>query len=151
MIQYGLERITPDSNERTRCEGIVGQLMIEIAIATEMSLFPGYPLEVNPQLGLVGECDYLLSRSPLTFRIHPPIALIVEVKRTLDRALPHCLLEMIAAQQLNASSAAIYGVLTTGLQWQFLKLEGDIATVDQNLYDLHPIQQIAAILMTMLE
>lgn len=47
MIQWGLERVTPNSNERTRCEGIVGQVMIGVAIHTGVSLFPGYPFEVD--------------------------------------------------------------------------------------------------------
>ncbi|WP_088889566.1 hypothetical protein [Leptolyngbya ohadii] len=58
---------------------------------------------------MVGSCDSLISRSPLTFRIHSPIALIVEVKRDLARALPHCLLGLTAAQQLNASSQRVCG------------------------------------------
>jgi hypothetical protein len=124
----------------------VRQVISSVALALEVSLFLGSPFEVDRACGLVGECDYLISRSPLTFRIHPPVASIVEVKRNLKRGLSHCILEMAAAQQFNASAEAVYGVVTTGLQWQSLKLEGAIVKVEQAVYGLEPLDQIAAIL-----
>ncbi|HEY9630495.1 MAG TPA: hypothetical protein V6C84_24635 [Coleofasciculaceae cyanobacterium] len=149
MIEAGRDRIGPKTNETTRREGIVGQIMLSLPAALEYSLWMGYPFEVDPMKGLVGECDYLVSRSPLTFRIHPPVVLIVEVKRTLDRCLPHCLVEMAAAQLFNASTDPIYGVLTTGLEWQFLKLEGAIVTLEQTIYKLDSLDRVASILTSM--
>ncbi|NEQ27798.1 MAG: hypothetical protein F6K28_54140, partial [Microcoleus sp. SIO2G3] len=146
LLERGLDLVTPNSNESTRRHCIVGQVMMSIALSLNASLFLGSPFEVDRSCGLVGECDYLISRSPLTFRIHPPVALIVEVKRELERGLSHCIVAMAAAQQFNASAAPVYGVVTTGLEWQFLKLEGAIVTVEQTVYGLEAIDQIPAML-----
>ncbi len=150
-VEPGLSMVFSTSNERTRSECIVAQIMLGIALTHPVSYFSGYPFEVDPALGLVGECDYLLSRSSLTFRIHPPVALIVEVKRDLGRCLPHCLVELAAAQQFNGSASAVYGVLTTGLEWQFLKLEGRVATVESTIYELEPVERIESILAAMVD
>lgn len=149
-IEESIEDITPNTNETTRRYLTVSQMMIGLAVELETSIFIGNPFEVNPQLGLCGVCDYLFSRSPLTFRIHPPVSLIVEVKRDLERALPHCLVELVAAQQLNDSDDPIYGGLTTGLQWQFLKLEGNRVTIEQTIYELAPVDRITNILAAMI-
>jgi|GEM_PF-1356763 len=149
LVEQGVEMVFPHSNERTRSEFIVAQVMIGIALAHPVSYFSGYPFEVDPALGLVGQCDYLFSRSSLTFRIHPPVALIVEVKRDLGRCLPHCLVELAAAQRFNGSTAPVYGVLTTGLAWQFLKLEGEIATIESTIYKVESLDRIESILAAM--
>lgn len=149
-IEEAIQNIVPETNEQMRCHLAVSQIVIGLAIELDVSLFIGNLFEVNPQLGLCGICDYLISRSPLTFRIHPPVALIVEVKRDLERALPHCLVELVAAQHLNHSDAPIYGVLTTGLQWQFLKLEGKQVTIEQTLYELAPVDRITDMLAAMI-
>ncbi|WP_088889565.1 hypothetical protein [Leptolyngbya ohadii] len=39
MMEWGLECVTPNSNERTRCEVIVGQIMTNVAIDAKVSLF----------------------------------------------------------------------------------------------------------------
>ncbi|MGG6269144.1 hypothetical protein ACQ4M3_25730 [Leptolyngbya sp. AN03gr2] len=144
MVAWGASLVNPHSNERTRSEFLVAQLMISLALELNTMLFSGYPFEVQPELGLVGECDYLMTRSPRMSGIDSPIALIVEVKRQIEHCLPHCLVELVAAQQFNRSDAVIYGVLTTGLQWKFLKLEGKIVTIEETVYDLEPYRETAA-------
>lgn len=145
IIDSSRERILLQTNETTRHESIVGQMLISLAVDLDRSLWLSYPFEVDPIAGLVGECDYLVSRSSLTFRIHPPVVLIVEVKRTLERCLSHCLVELAAAAQFNGDGEPVYGVLTTGLEWQFLKLQGKVVTVEQSIYPLDPIEQVAGI------
>ncbi|BAU16117.1 hypothetical protein LEP3755_66840 (plasmid) [Leptolyngbya sp. NIES-3755] len=124
--------------------------MITLALELNKTLFSGYPFEVQPAQGLVGQCDYLLSRSPRMTDSYPPISLIVEVKRDLDCCLPHCLVEMVAAEQFNRSDAPIYGALTTGLQWQFLKLEGNRVTIKRTVYQFEPFNPVVAMLAGML-
>jgi hypothetical protein len=50
---------------------------------------------------------------------------------------------MIAAQKFNLANGqeihTIYGSVTTGTQWQFLKLTGKDLTIDTTEYSLDPI------------
>ncbi|MBD2465735.1 hypothetical protein H6G89_32625 [Oscillatoria sp. FACHB-1407] len=147
--EYLIQNVTPTSNESTR-RWIVGQLLLHLAGTLQLRLFIGGPFEVDPTCGLVGQCDYLVSRSPLNFRIHPPVSLIVEVKREIKHGLPHCLVEMAAAQLFNASPEPIYGVSTTGLQWQFLKLEGKVVSLEQKVYPIEELDTITSILAAMM-
>lgn len=150
-IEPGQDLVTPTSNECTRSTCIVSQLLLSLALTQNVSLFTGIPLEVNWTQGWVGVPDYVLSRSPLTFRIHPPVVLVVEVKRELERGLSHCLVEMAAAQQFNQADIPVYGALTTGLQWQFLKLQGNLVTISPTVYDLGSLDDIAMTLLAMIQ
>lgn len=64
--------------------------------------------------------------------------MLVEAKRQdLLRAIPQCVAEMIAAQQLNQQAGlhfpAVYGCVTTGNQWQFLRLADKQALTDPRI------------------
>ena len=60
---------------------------------------------------------------------------------------------MVAAQkfneQTNQSISTIYGVVSSGILWRFLKLEGQTVTIDLTNYPLHLVEQILAFLVWM--
>jgi hypothetical protein len=62
---------------------------------------------------------------------------------------------MIAAQKFNSANSqempTIYGSITTGTQWQFLKLTGKYLTIDVNEYSLDPLDRILDILKWMID
>ena len=68
--------------------------------------------------------------------------------------LGQCVAEMVAAQIYNQireqSISVIYGCVTNGKFWQFLKLEGNCITIDTTNYAVTPIQKILGILKFML-
>ncbi len=56
--------------------------------------------------------------------------MLVEAKNeNMIAGIPQAIAEMIAARRFNEAAGTpidpIYGVVTTGLLWRFLKLEGD--------------------------
>lgn len=57
---------------------------------------------------------------------------------------------MIAAQIFNQSEgkeiSTIYGCVTSGKLWQFLKIEGKDVTIDSNEYRVSPVAGILGIL-----
>jgi hypothetical protein len=66
-----------------------------------------------------------------------------------------CIAEMVAAQKFNElaqeSIAAVYGVVTNGTLWQFLRLQGERVSIDPQEYSLMPVGNILGILKQMLE
>jgi hypothetical protein len=81
--------------------------------------------------------------------------MIVEAKRgELELGLGQCIAEMVAAQIYNQQQeqpiSTIYGSVTSGKLWQFLKLENNIVTVDLTLYPIMPVPKILGILKWML-
>ena len=67
--------------------------------------------------------------------------------------IPQCLAEMVAALKFNAANglapAPVYGIVTTGMQWRFLKLAGEQAQVDNMEYTIQAPQKIFGILKYM--
>lgn len=105
----------------------------------KLGIFSGEPLSAA---GLTGVCDFILTNAPDLYIARPPLMVLVEAKRqNLLKAIPQCVAEMIAAQQLNKDAGvgfpAVYGCVTTGNQWQFLRLIGQNALTDPRIF-YHP-------------
>ncbi|MEQ8958157.1 MAG: hypothetical protein RLP02_09575, partial [Coleofasciculus sp. C2-GNP5-27] len=63
--------------------------------------------------------------------------------------------EMVAAQKFNIAKEkplqCIYGTVSNGNQWQFLKLADTTVTIDLIIYPLPPVEQILAFLVWMIQ
>lgn len=148
--------------EGARTEKAKSELLVTpiLAQATKLSggrvkLFSGEEFNVDQEKGLNGFCDFLFSRSANPYTIDAPVFMLVEAKRgEIEFGLGQCVAEMIAAQLYNQSQGQIipiiYGCVTSGRLWQFLKLEGDNVTIDPNNYPLTPIHKILGILKSIL-
>jgi hypothetical protein len=143
--------------EKALSELLVSPILLEARklANSQVQLFSGEEFEVDRDRGLNGFCDFLFSRSESRLTIEAPVLMIVEAKRgELESGLGQCVAEMVAAQIYNQQQeqpiSAIYGSVTSGKLWQFLKLEGSIVTVDLTTYPIIPIPKILGILKWML-
>ncbi|WP_366930939.1 hypothetical protein [Microcoleus sp. bin38.metabat.b11b12b14.051] len=114
-------------------------------------MFSGVDFTVDTNLGLNGSCDFLISRSPELLIISAPIILIVEAKKeNINAGLGQCAAEMYAAKIFNQREgnevSGIYGVVTTGEIWKFLRLEGEEIQIDLLEYFLNQVNQLMGIL-----
>lgn len=159
-LQDTFERFTPlalaVNTEKSRSEWIIAPLLAEVRqqLANEISLFSGIKLQVEPKLGLDGYCDYIISRSPEQYYLAAPIITIVEAKKeNLVEGLGQCLATMYAARLFNerekTTVKTIYGAITSGTNWKFLKLAGTLAYIDRDEYYLQNAATIVAILKQM--
>ncbi len=103
--------------------------------AHQIGVFSGPEFNVDDATGLRGFCDFLISRAPTLLQIAAPVVAIVEAKReSLTSGIPQCVAEMYAAQQFNEARQQpllpVYGVVTTGTIWRFLRMTGTVAEVD---------------------
>jgi hypothetical protein len=148
--------------EGARTEKAKSELLVTpiLAQATKLSggtvkLFSGEEFNVDQEKGLNGFCDFLFSRSANPYTIDAPVFMLVEAKRgEIEFGLGQCVAEMIAAQIYNQTQGQIipiiYGCVTSGRLWQFLKLEGDKVTIDPDNYPLMPIHKVLGILKSIL-
>lgn len=144
-----IDLIYPTTNERTRAEMIVAPVLIHLAVHYRLSLYSGTAFNADIHSGLSGTVDHLLSRAqPQQSIIRPPVTAVVETKSEY-RGVSHCLVQMIAAQRFNADAGCIYGVVTTGLVWRFLKLEAATVTIDLTAYPLCPVESLLSLLVSM--
>jgi hypothetical protein len=115
------------------------------------SLFSGVEFTVDEQQGLTGYCDFILSSAAEQLFIAAPVLMLVEAKNeNLKGGLGQCVAEMVGAQLFNAREgnqpAPIYGTVTSGTNWRFLRLVGKTIEIDLTEYYLVQIEQILAIL-----
>jgi hypothetical protein len=145
-------------SEKARSEGIIYPVLLEVRriLNRQVSLFSGEDFTVDESAGLNGVCDFLLSRSPEILEIEAPAVVIVEAKKAdLRVGFGQCIAEMVAAQRFNEIKkkpiSTIYGTISSGTQWRFFKLAGQIVTIDLIDYPLPPVEQILAFLVWMLQ
>jgi hypothetical protein len=144
------------ASEKARSEGIIYPVLLEVrrVLQRQVSLFSGEEFNVDESLGLNGSCDFLLSRSTELLAIEAPAVIIVEAKKAdLRTGFGQCIAEMVAAQRFNQELQqpieTIYGVVSSGTQWRFLKLEGQTVTLDLTDYPLPPVEKILSFLVWM--
>lgn len=139
--------------EKAKSELIIMPVLVEIheLFSDRISLFSGKTFNFDASSGLNGVCDYLITRSPGQVVIESPVVVMVEAKQgDLNSGWGQCIAEMVAAQKLNALSEetipAVYGVVTNGTLWQFLRLQGDRVAIEPQEYPLMPVANILGIL-----
>lgn len=161
-LQDYLEETLPiaiaTGSEKARSELIIAPVLVEVRrlLNRIVSLFSGEDFTVDESLGLNGRCDFLISRSPEMLAIEAPAVVIVEAKQAdLKTGFGQCVAEMVAAQKFNEakekSIPTIYGSVSNGVQWQFLKLERQTVTIDLTIYPLPPVEQILSFLVWMVQ
>ncbi len=142
--------------EKARSEVIINPILLEVrrVLQQKISVFSGEEFNVEPELGLNGVCDFVISQSSEQLVLEAPAIVLVEAKKAdLKLGLGQCMAEMIAAQRFNASKGrsipSVFGVITSGTQWRFMQLEGKEITLDLQDYSLQPIDELLAILIWM--
>jgi hypothetical protein len=139
------------STEKAFSELIIAPILLEVRRRSvhPVSLFSGTNFVVKPEIGLTGFCDFILSRSLEQYFISQPVVTVVEAKNgIISSGLGQCAAEMVAAQIFNASELQIYGAVTTGTIWKFLKLQGSTLFIDLREYYLNQIDLVLGILAT---
>lgn len=138
--------------EKVRSELIVAPLLFEFRelLDRQIGLFSGTDFSVDVELGLSGNCDFLLTRSKSELIIEDPAVIVIQAEKgDFNASWGHCAAQMVAAQKFEwteGQGLAIYGSVTTGTFWQFLKLTGQDLTIDVTEYSLNPIERILGIL-----
>lgn len=156
LLQRHLPIVRGLGTEKVRSEMIIAPLLVEVREQSghKIGIFSGAELSVDTSQGLYGFCDFLISRSPTLLAVTAPVVALVEAKREdLTAGIPQCIAEMYAAALLNARDGepreTIYGAVTSGTTWRFLRLRGLHAEVDSQEYFIEDIDKILGILRYM--
>ena len=146
ILKENVDLAVAISSEKARSEMIISPILLEIRrkFNYEISFFSGVDFTVDSQRGLNGFCDFILSLSSEQLLVRSPVVVLVESKNeNLRSGLAQCIAEMVAAQLFNERSGnqikAIYGAVTIGTIWQFLKLEGNVVSIDLSEYYIKDI------------
>jgi hypothetical protein len=156
FLEYGMPIATATGSEKVRSELLISPVLLEVRqiLDQQIGFFSGEEFTVDETVGLNGVCDFLLSRSPALIEIEAPVFTLVEAKKAdLRLGLGQCAAEMVAAQRFNQMKGkpieSIYGAVSSGTQWRFMRLVGQELTIDVTDYPLLPVGQILAYLVWM--
>ena len=126
-------------NEKARSESIINPVLLELrrVLPGQVSVFSGEEFNVDPQQDLGVDCDFLAKRD------------------NLKAGLGQCAAEMVAASLFNEQngqpSNAVYGAVSNGTQWRFLKLEGQTLTINLLDHTLPPVDGVLGVLVWLLQ
>jgi hypothetical protein len=157
-LNYSTTLALSISTEKARSEMIIAPILIELKrmMGDRISLFSGTQFDVDSAKGLNGFCDYIISLSNQQFYIQAPVAILFEAKNeNIKGGLAQCIASMLAAQIFNDKKGntidTIYGAVTTGNQWKFLKLHQNVAYIDIKDYYIDRLEDIISILLIMVD
>ncbi len=145
-------------SEKAKSEWIVAPVLTEIRDLTNdfFTIYSGENLPADEAAGLKGECDFILAKDTGTFDIDYPILSVVEAKRNdLDIGIPQCAAQLIGARIFNEKKGVIiptlYGCVTTGDDWVFMRLTGQELTIDNRKYYLVEIGELLALFVKLID
>ncbi|MDD1420387.1 hypothetical protein MEO40_14845 [Dolichospermum sp. ST_sed1] len=155
ILKENVDLAVSINTEKARSEMIISPILLEVRrkLNNEISLFSGIDFNVDNQQGLNGFCDFLISLSKEQLFIRAPVITLVESKNeNLKSGLAQCIAEMLAAQLFNEQKQnaikIIYGAVTIGTIWQFLKLEDKTISIDLTEYYIKDVKKILGILIS---
>jgi hypothetical protein len=150
MLKRGLRQAL--LSEKARSEFLV----VPILLATQelsprpLTIYSGQRLDVDPQQGLVGECDFILGGTPPLPVLRAPLMTLVEAKKNdIESGISQCVAQMVGARLFNEratkSHLEMYGCVTNGETWQFLHLEATVVGIDRTRYYIDNVGVILAV------
>jgi hypothetical protein len=146
------------NTEKARSELIIINILLEIRekFPNQVSLFSGIDFNIDNDKGLTGFCDFIIGNSPEQLYLDSPVITIVEAKNeNIIAGLGQCAAEMYAARIYNEKEGRnlirLYGAVTTGDEWKFIKLENNTISIDLDFYYVSGIEKIIGILVGMVQ
>lgn len=155
-LKYNVPLALAVGTEKIRSELIIANILLEVRriLNDQISFFSGVNLDIDKQKDLNGFCDFVISKSPEQYYLNAPVIAIVEAKNEcIGSGLGQCIAEMFAAYLFNEKEGLlipkIYGAVTTGNTWKYLKYENGVAYIDVPEYHIVNPGKIVGVLVAM--
>jgi hypothetical protein len=152
FVQYGSDLIEMSGTEKGKSEFVIAPILLELSRMSgrRFNLFSGVEWEFDRDRGLNGVCDFLLTWGPSQHYLTPPFAVVVEAKnRDFASGFGQCIAAMYAAVLANEQEGAtfpVHGVVTYGLAWKFLRIDGTRVVIDRTQYLLSDLPELMGVL-----
>jgi hypothetical protein len=125
-------------SEKARSEFLVVPILLAAQefVPDGLAIYSGQRLDVDAERGLSGECDYILALTPPLPRLRAPLVTILEAKKgDVEAGLGQCVAQMVGARVFNERAGQaprpLFGCVTTGEVWQFLRLDDTAVLIDR--------------------
>ncbi len=130
----------PVRSEKAKSELIIMPILVEMRTRNNkyFTIYSGDSLNIDDKLK--GECDFIISKDTRSFEVNYPIIQVLEAKKNdVEVGIPQCAAQMIGAKKYNEKRgnknlSPMYGCVTTGDDWIFMRLNDKIEIDDQKYY-----------------
>ncbi|HNI43498.1 MAG TPA: hypothetical protein PK230_02315 [Chitinophagales bacterium] len=153
LLTYHLKQKTTYFSEKSRSEALVFPILLELQRQHEhqIALYSGANIEADKEQGLNGECDFVLAKGGQSYTLRTPIFCVVEAKdNDMKLGLPQCVAQMVGVQYFNDKKQqqlpAVYGCVTTGRDWLFLRLQQKTLVIDDTIYSIENLPRLLGVL-----
>lgn len=157
-LKYSLHLLEelPVKSEKAKSEMIVMPILVEMRAKNNkfFTIYSGDMLNVDKKLK--GECDFILAKETNRFEVNYPIIQVVEAKKNdVELGIPQCAAQMVGAKKFNEKRGnldtnVIYGCVTTGDEWLFLRLTDKI-DIDIRKYYLGNLPELLGVLQHIID
>ena len=145
-------------SEKARSEFIVTPVLMHLGdfVGENYAIYSGVDLDVDAGAGLKGPCDFLLGVTPPMPSLTAPLMVVVEAKKgDIEAGVAQCGAQMVATRRFNQErkllTDRVLGCVTTGIDWQFLRLTESDLVIDTDLYYLTDVGKILGILASIMK
>ncbi len=142
----------PIKSEKSRSELIVMPILIDAMRRSDyfFTIYSGDTLVADKEVGLTGECDFILAQNTNSFDVNTPILTLVEAKKNdIEAGIPQCAAQMLGANIYNKEAGIeleeIYGCVTTGTEWRFLRLKNNSISIDDAEYFIVELEKLLGV------
>ncbi len=156
-IEEHLPLALGNNTEKARSEMLIAPILLTVRrlLDRHVTLHSGVDFSVDESRGLVGFCDFIMTRSEDMYLVSAPVLMLVEAKNEdFKKGIGQCFAEMIAAREFNEREGepydVIWGCVTTGNLWKFVTLRNSTAQIDRAEYHISQIDHVLAILIRIL-
>jgi hypothetical protein len=140
--------------EKAKSELIIAPLLGEAwrVGADRLSLLSGVTFNVDPAADLTGVCDFILGYGPQLDFVTNPVLMITEAKNdNVMGGLGQCAAAMVGAQRFNQGRnpqvSDVYGCVSNGAEWKFLRLRGTTLDIDLTSYLIDQPDRILGVIL----
>jgi hypothetical protein len=145
------------NTEKARSELLVAPVLSELwtRAGGRINLFSGAEFDADPAAELTGFVDFMIGLGPQLPRVSAPVVVVVfEAKRdNIAGGYGQCIAAAVGAQRFNQREGrpveTIYGGITTGAIWKFLRLDGTRVTFDLSEYTIQQPDRLLGLLAHM--
>ena len=114
---------------------VIAPMVATLRQIHHIGIHTGVQFNVSTVENLTGQCDFLITLSDELEIIEAPVLVITQAKESvMTEGEGRCVAQMIAAQRFNQESGLppipVFGCVTNGFSWRFLKLAGDVMQGD---------------------
>ncbi len=146
----------PIRSEKAKSESIVMPILVELRNRNDkyFTIYSGDNLNIDDKLK--GECDFILAKDIHSFDLNFPIIQVVEAKKNdVEIGIPQCAAQMLGAQKYNekrgnTNFSVVYGCVTTGDSWIFMRLTDKIE-IDIRKYYLGNLPELLGAFQQIIE